>query len=401
MHDGFDVLDRFLRTDDFNMPTNEKLLLLKTSLGLFLTCNDKERNAVVMSLAGAVAEQRGVGNRVVVVSGSLTPPEEELALLNERDGSDKAFRSNPVKRNEYASRLWDRVRCGCGQAFMIQAFERAALAHGLAVVPVYITRADWADQKRYEGIRNYVRTITGTKAIPLIFENEVFSDDLGEDEDHDQLACLTAVALQADAVYFVCRAHELEEKESGVDFAKMGVVSDFDSVPQPTNANARGKIEASKLLSAFGIASSIISTERSQAIVVMPGVNDSGATSFVPRGRRLGQMKGWIGLAAASKGTIEVSTFLAENLRAGRAVSILAIGIEKVDGDFVEGEIVSIIDSQGLVLGRGRTKISSVQLAGLVGGLRNSSVPCAANSKVVVHYDYFVVNPQLGVDTST
>jgi glutamate 5-kinase len=40
----------------------------------------------------------------------------------------------------------------------------------------------------------------------------------------------------------------------------------------------------------------------------------------------------------------------------------LAVGIKKVKGDFEIGEVVEIIDNQGIMLAVARTKVSSAEL---------------------------------------
>ena len=66
--------------------------------------------------------------------------------------------------------------------------------------------------------------------------------------------------------------------------------------------------------------------------------------------------------------------------------SLLAVGIESVEGEFQSGEIVEIVGPGGEIIGRGEVAYDS-QLLGWMIGKHTSDLP-AGMHKPVVHADY-------------
>ncbi|MBI3894347.1 MAG: hypothetical protein HY313_00300 [Acidobacteria bacterium] len=178
-----------------------------------------------------------------------------------------------------------------------------------------------------------------------------------------------------------------------LNYCRLGTISDMDSIVVSKSAGIVAKFNAARLLSGFGIEMVVGTGNAENESPFME--NEGTVTRVKPRGQRLGQMKSWIALAAASKGELEVSTFLADNLRNGRAVSILVIGVENVRGLFSEGDVVTVIDAGGSILGRGRCRISSARLSKLVGALGNSDISINSRTEIVIRCDYFALNPML------
>lgn len=78
-----------------------------------------------------------------------------------------------------------------------------------------------------------------------------------------------------------------------------------------------------------------------------------------------------------------VNARAAETIRSGRAVSLLMVGVDKVAGDFEEGDLVRIIEPDGTEIALGRSSYDADAAARMIGkhGVRP-----------IVHYDYMVVN---------
>ena len=69
----------------------------------------------------------------------------------------------------------------------------------------------------------------------------------------------------------------------------------------------------------------------------------------------------------------------AKALRSDKAVSLLPVGVLSADGEWEEGDIVSIIIPSGETIGVGRASVSSSDLATSIG---------KKGQKPVIHYDY-------------
>ncbi|MFA5916663.1 MAG: PUA domain-containing protein [Candidatus Gracilibacteria bacterium] len=75
----------------------------------------------------------------------------------------------------------------------------------------------------------------------------------------------------------------------------------------------------------------------------------------------------------------EVSTIIADLLRNGKRASLLEIGVEKIEKEFIKGDVVNVCDEHGCCLGYGIAKIDSKEINKF-----------SDNKKIVIHTDYFI-----------
>lgn len=66
-------------------------------------------------------------------------------------------------------------------------------------------------------------------------------------------------------------------------------------------------------------------------------------------------------------------------MRGDKAVSLLLVGVTAVEGEFEEGDIISIVDDGGNLVAVGRSGYGSDEATRLIG---------AHDMKPLVHYDY-------------
>ena len=93
-------------------------------------------------------------------------------------------------------------------------------------------------------------------------------------------------------------------------------------------------------------------------------------TLFVPKAAKMTSRKRWLAFTARSRGKLIVDAGAARALIDG-GKSLLATGITEVSGTFQIGDVVAIIDPQGLEIGRGLTNFDSPTLQ-KIRGLKSS-----------------------------
>ena len=103
-------------------------------------------------------------------------------------------------------------------------------------------------------------------------------------------------------------------------------------------------------------------------------------TEFVPSADTPSGVKKWIAHSESfAKGRLHINSQAAARLCGDEATSLLMVGVTRVEGDFDEGDIVSIIDPDGRRIAVGRACYDSATARRLTG---------AHNVRPVVHYDY-------------
>lgn len=106
-------------------------------------------------------------------------------------------------------------------------------------------------------------------------------------------------------------------------------------------------------------------------------------TRFIPAKEPVSSVKKWIAHSEGfAKGEIHINECATEVLNSEKAVSILPIGITRIEGEFEKDDIVRIMDFQGNQVGVGKVNCDSKQAQESIG---------KHGKRPVVHYDYLYI----------
>ncbi len=106
-------------------------------------------------------------------------------------------------------------------------------------------------------------------------------------------------------------------------------------------------------------------------------------TEFVPVENGVSSVKKWIAHSDGfAKGRIVINDKALERLMEKKAMSLLMVGVTAVQGEFEEGDIISVVDSSDRVVAVGKSAYSNKQAAKLIG---------AHDVKPIIHYDYLYI----------
>jgi glutamate 5-kinase len=102
--------------------------------------------------------------------------------------------------------------------------------------------------------------------------------------------------------------------------------------------------------------------------------------TFFKPGRKASPVKKWLAYSEASvKGEIHINAGAKDSLLASRAVSLLPVGVTRITGEFMKGDLVKIIDPEGKNIGIGKSQYNLETALKKMG---------QKNQKPLVHYDY-------------
>jgi glutamate 5-kinase len=106
-------------------------------------------------------------------------------------------------------------------------------------------------------------------------------------------------------------------------------------------------------------------------------------TSFKPK-KSTSSLKKWIAHSHSNtKGQVIVNEGAKKSLISHAAVSLLLVGVIKIEGDFKKGDIIKILDEKQNEIGLGQTKYNSVKAESLIG---------LKNQKPIIHYDHLYLH---------
>jgi glutamate 5-kinase len=254
------------------------------------------------------------------------------------------------------------ILAAIGQPLAFAPYHEVFREHGMHLAQIVAARHDIADQARYESLRSVTMTLLKTNIVPVFTHNGVFSESC-ESCEEEQFAAIIATAMQVDKMIIVCE----NETEAMLQ-------------------------EAEKLVTSFGADLHVVNGNGSGSLRDLLLESKSVGQVFAARGPKLKQRKSWVGLVARSRGTIVVSSFLADTLLARRPASILLIGVESAAGSFRKNDVVTVKDLNGKTLGRGEVRLSSEELADKL-AQRHVGKAVHTFGYEVIHCDYFVYEP--------
>ncbi|HIG17938.1 MAG TPA: glutamate 5-kinase [Candidatus Handelsmanbacteria bacterium] len=263
-----------------------------------------------------------------------------------------------------------------GQNLLVHTYESLFARRGVAVGQVLLTAGDILDDRqRYVNVRNTFRQLFRYGAVPVINEN----DSVGVVElkrqlgDNDMLAAYVANLVQAQLLVILSdveglyrrysrgRGEELITEASGDDDMS-GVIG--RSASRLGQGGMATKIGAAQLLMACGEMTVIAHARKHRLADIVAGANVG--TLFLPRGRRLGSRKRWIGYASPTQGAITVDDgAVAAITEQGR--SLLPAGVTACEGVFATGDVVRIEDLRRREVGRGICRYAVAELAQILG----------------------------------
>lgn len=327
----------------------------------------------VALLVRSVSELRKRGRQIVLVSSGA------VGLGRVRLGLDTARLGDLVTRQACAA---------VGQSLLMHAYEELFSAHDLKIAQLLLTEDDFANRRRYSNLRQAFEKLLKLVVIPIVNENDTVStteieylnhgaNNSGTGcifSDNDRLAALVMSKLDADALIILSDVDGLmsaeslarapgQYKEKGAAIPLVTeMTSELKALANGPSANGRGgmvtKLEAAEIaMRAGGIA--VIANGTKPDILDQIFAGRLVGTTFVSSSR-IGGKRRWIKYAAGVRGKLMVNTGAQEAIVRGKA-SLLSSGVVRVEEQFKENDVVSIIDQKGREFARGIANYASQQ----------------------------------------
>lgn len=257
----------------------------------------------------------------------------------------------------------------CGQSLLMSMYSHGFEAYGITVAQILLTEEDFSNRKKYLSLNNTLNTLIDLKAVPIINQNDTVSTEeleLYHEElqicfsDNDKMAALVASKLDADLLVILSDVNGLydDNPKENPDAHIIHVVEKLDSTleqyAQSASAGGRGgmktKLEAAKVVTRSG-GSAVIANGKTPQIISKIFDGTETGTVFLPTESLPGK-KRWIAYATNVLGQVVVNDG-AKKAILEKESSLLPIGVVELRNDFKRGDVVSIIDLNGVEFARG------------------------------------------------
>ena len=342
-----------------------------------LTRKDGSLDITRMSaLVDQVAELRAAGVEVILISsGAVASGRSELKRIDSR-------KMDSVDQRQLFSAV--------GQAKLINRYYELFREHHIAVGQVLTMKENFGTRRHYLNQRNCMMVMLENGVIPIVNENDTISVTELMFTDNDELSGLIATMMDVQALIILSNVDGIyngKPGEPGVEVIRE-VDPDKDLseyIRTEKSGFGRGgmmtKCNIARKVADEGITVMIANGKREHVLTDLIFQPDTLVfTRFIPRSNGVSSVKKWIAHSSGfAKGQIYLNAKAVEAVCGDRAVSLLPVGVTRVEGDFEKDDLVRIMSPEGKELGVGRTAYGSDEARMLIGH---------HDCKPIVHYDY-------------
>jgi len=286
-----------------------------------------------------------------------------------------------------------------GQGLLVHRYTESFARHDLTVGQVLLTSDDVVRRTHYRNAARTLHRLLDLGVVPVVNENDTVATDEITVGDNDRLAALVAHLVQADLLVLLSDVDGIydgnpADPSSQIVRAVRGP-ADLDGVPLGRSGSSgigRGgmvtKVEAATIAVAAGITAVVTSATRVSEVLDGADVG----TVFHPVGSRASRRLLWLEHATAPRGRLLLDHGAVQAV-VGRRMSLLAAGVTGVEGRFVAGDPVDLLDENGHAVARGLVNFDATELPGLLGrSTRDLAKELGeAYSREVVHRDDLVL----------
>jgi glutamate 5-kinase len=309
--------------------------------------------------AEQMAELRGSGKELLLVSsGAVAEGMSRIGMTQ---------RPNALYELQAVAAL--------GQMGLIQHFESCFKKHGIHTAQVLLTHEDLSSRQRYLNARSTLRTLLKMGAIPIINENDTVATEEIRFGDNDTLAALVANLVEADALIILTDQQGLYNKDPRQN-RDAELISEANAVDPNILAMAGGggalgrggmrtKITAAQRAARSG-AATLIASGRTDDVLLKIAKGTEIGTLLSPKTEKLAARKQWLAGHLVVRGSLQLDAGASKAL-SGSGVSLLAVGVTAVNGNFNRGDMVSCLSPDGVEIARGLVNYAADEARKIMG----------------------------------
>jgi glutamate 5-kinase len=284
-----------------------------------------------------------------------------------------------------------------GQGRLMAEYARRFERRGLVAAQILLTQGDFVERRRFVNARRTFEHLLGARAIPVVNENDTVATEEITFGDNDRLAALVAIMVGADLLVLLSDVDGVYTRRPDDPGARLVTeVGDGLAIEAggPTTSWGSGgmasKMEAAALAAAAGIPTVVANASERRVLGRVLSGQRLG-TWFPARAERKRARKAWMAFATTPRGRVLVDVGARRAVQ-GAGKSVLAAGVTGVEGSFLAGDAVEVVDPDGVVFARGITRYSDRDLADvLAGGVPAPGGNGGGPGREVIHRDELVL----------
>lgn len=331
--------------------------------------------ARIANLVDQISQLHKNGVEVVLVSSG--------AVAAGRAVMKETKKSDAVSQRQ----LW----AALGQVKLISRYSDFFHEEGLTCAQVLTTKENFSSRGHYLNMKNCITTLLENKVIPIVNENDTISVTELMFTDNDELSGLIASMVDSEALIILSNIDGVYTAHPDSDGARLiERINVTDKGPQDAISSERSEFGRGGMLTKFRIAKKVAGdgigvhvangTRNDVLIDLLDKAKNLKHTFFVPNNKPSRGVKKWIGYSDGfEKGEVQINEGAKKALLSDKAVSLLPVGIIKVETEFKKGDLIKIVDANGAFVGMGKASYDSEKI---------DKQKQSDKQKPVIHYDY-------------
>ncbi|MCU0577174.1 MAG: glutamate 5-kinase [Desulfobacterota bacterium] len=310
---------------------------------------------------------------------------DDMALMRDRGREFALVSSGAIAEGRAIMRIGDvktalskkQALAAIGQGSLMRAYTDAFRRYGYTAAQILITREDLDERRRYLNIRNTFSSLFEMGAVPVINENDTVAVEEIQFTDNDMLAAMILPLVEAQLLIILTDIEGLYSKDPKAhdDAAIIREIPelrprDLKAFGDGGNPLGRGgigsKLQASYRASMLGVPTIIASAYIPQVISSILEGKEVGTFVHPRKKAALSQKDHWLGFVSRPKGKIFVDEGAAAMvLHKGK--SLLPVGVVDVEGSFLAGDPVEIVQKGGLAIAVGLCNFTTEEIIKIMG----------------------------------
>ena len=322
--------------------------------------------AVVKKIATEVAALATRYRVVLVSSGAV--------------GSGKAYLKS------YRGTLTERkAAAAVGNPLLIQLYQQYFSAFHIPVAQALCERHHFSSRQQFLQLKDTFSEFWKNGIIPIVNENDLVSSIELKFSDNDELATLVAIGFDAEAL-IICTSVGgfMNDRKEIIPYVEKIDKSIMKYVRADKSGSGLGgmlsKLTFARLACSLGIRVMICGLAGEAAFErALAGKN---GTDFMPQPSNLKARQKWLAGGSITFGSISVDKGAAKALQQRR--SLLTVGIRKVQGKFIAGEVVQLMEEDNKIIGVAKVKLGA---ADTIKNISVKNVVAAHADDIVLFYE--------------
>ena len=291
-----------------------------------------------------------------------------------------------------------------GQMGLMIRYHESLAKHGVTSAEILLTHDDFADRTRYLNVCSTLNELLRRGVVPIVNENDTVSTEEIHFGDNDTLAARVASLVGADLLVLLTDQEGLFEEDPRVNpdapLVREASAHDvrLDDMAGVTpgmlgRGGMKSKVEAARHAAQSGCETAIVNGTVGDQLADLAAGRNPGTlltSEIAPSVAR----KRWIASQLRTQGQLKLDDGAVHALR-DRGVSLLAVGVTDVFGDFKRGDFVQLLDQRGLEVGKGLVNYPSEDTAKIIGASSEDieSILGYVDSLELVHRDNLALSP--------